>query len=194
MKDNFRIFRNGECEWGDWEDNSYYDDPKKRSGACAYFDAWPSCSAIQFRVWHIKEDLHIELKGEGFKIIERQCVYHQDEFEGKDISSYCTTLVFQIIEPKGKAEVYIPSETLNEDNSSIKWEDGLLYDLDNRKAQIEIKAVDHYEIKEILTDSERQNFALKDRVHKLTKIVRKMGRDDIEYQLDLARIFGDFQV
>ena len=194
MKD-FRHFRDGGCEWGDWEDNYCYDDPNDRNGACAYFDAWSSCSAMQFRVWHIKEDLHIELKGEGFKIKERVREYHpEDDGEGKDTSTYCTAIIFQLTSPQGMAEVSIPSETLYQDSSSIRWEDGFIYDFDNTKAHLDIKSVDHYEIKEILTENQRQNYALSDRVHKLKKIVRKMNRHDIEFQLLQAYVSGDFQV
>ena len=191
----FRRFRNYGCEWGAWEDNYCYDDPNDRNGACAYFDAWPSCSAVQFRVWHIKEDLHIELKGEGFKIKERERVYHkEDDGYGKDTSSYCTTIVFQLIAPQGMAEVSIPSETLHQYSSSIRWEDGFIYDLDDTKAHLDIKAFDHYEIKEIFTESERQRYALSDRVSKLKGIARKMNRADILWQIDMAQLQGDFRI
>ena len=192
-KEDFRLFRNGGCEWGSWDDNSCLE-PHERSGACAYFDAWPVCGAMQFRVWHIKKDLHIELKGEGYKIKKRECVYHPDDFEGEDQSTYCTTFVFNLTQPKGQVEVSIPSETMWDDNSSIKWGDGFIYDFDHRKSHLEIKAVDHYEIKEILSSNQCQNFALQDRVLKLKSIVRKMNRCDIEYQIDLARYSGDFRV
>lgn len=192
---DFRNFRNYGCEWGVWEDNSYFDDPNDRSGACAYFDAWSTCSALQFRIWHIKENLHIELKGEGFNITERETKFFPDEDgEGKDTSSYCTTIVFQLTEPQGKAEVFIPTETLHQDSSSISWEKDFIYDLDGRKAHLDIKAFDHYEIKEILTDHERQSYALEDRVSKLKKIARKMNRYDILWQLDIAEIQGDFRI
>ena len=195
MRDDFRRFRNGECEWGYWEDNYCYDDPNDRNGACAYFDAWPTCSAMQFRVWHIKKDLHIELKGEGFKIKNREREYHQsDDGEGKDTSSYCTTIIFQLTAPQGMAEVSIPSETLYQDKSSIRWEDGFIYDLDDIKAHLDIKAFDHYEIKEILTIRERERFALSDRVYKLKSIARKMNRGDILWQIDMAQIQGDFRI
>ena len=191
--DDFRLFSNGACEWGSWDDDSCRE-PHERSGACAYFDAWPVCGAMQFRVWHIKKDLNIELKGEGYKIKKRECVYHPNEYEGEDLSTYCTTFVFNITQPKGQIEVSIPSETMWDDNSLIKWEDGFIYDLDHRKAHLEIKAFDHYEIKEILTDIQRQKFALSDRVYKLKNIARKMNRSDILWQIDMAQIQGDFDI
>ena len=100
--DDFRLFSNGGCEWGSWDDNSCRE-PHERSGACAYFDAWPVCGAMQFRVWHIKKDLNIELKGEGYKIKKRECVYHPDEYEGEDLSTYCTTFVFNLTQPKDRS-------------------------------------------------------------------------------------------
>lgn len=193
MRDeDFRLFRNSGCEWGCWDDNSCRD-PQDRGGACLYFDAWPTCSALQFRVWHIKEDLHIELKGEGYKINKRECVYHPDEYEGVDQSTYCTSIIFQLTEPQGHIEVSIPSETIYDD-SSIKWDDQYIYDLAGRKAHLNRKAEDHYEIKEILTVNQRQNYVLSDRVHKLKKIARNMRRHDIEWELDMARFSGDFTV
>lgn len=193
--DDFRLFRNGGCEWGSWEDNYCYDDPNDRNGACAYFDAWPTCSAMQFRVWHIKEDLLIELKGEGFKIKERQREFHQsDDGEGKDTSSYCTTIIFQLTAPQGKVGVVIPSETTWDDDTTIKWDDQYIYDFDGRKAHLDIKAFDHYEIKEILTTKQRKHYALQDRFYKLKDIARKMNRSDLMWQLDMARYSGDFEL
>ena len=191
---DFRSFGRGGCEWGDWEDNFEFDDPNDRNGASAYFDSWPECSAMQFRVWHIKEDLKIELKGEGFKISETKTKFFPDDIEGKDCSSYCTTIVFKLTEPQGMVEVVIPSEDIFQDECAIKWDNTYIYDLDDKKALLEIKGVDHYKIEEILTDLQRKNYALNDRVLKLKKIVRKMNRYDIEYEIMLARMAGDFRI
>jgi len=191
---DFRNFSKGGCEWGDWEDNFEFDDPNDRNGACAYFDSWTECSALQFRIWHIKEDLKIELKGEGFKIIKTKTKFFPEDIEGKDCSSYLTTIVFRLIEPQGKVKVVIPSEDIFQDECAIKWDNQYLYDLDDRKAILKIKDVDHYLIEEILTDNQRKNFALDDRLLKLKKIARKMRRFDIEYELDLARMQGDFDL
>ena len=195
MRGDFRLFTNDSCEWGDWEDNSYFENPKDRNGACAYFDAWKSCGALQFRIWHIDKDLHIELKGEGFKMRSRKRVYYQeDDGEGNDTSCYCTTIVFRITNPQGKVEVVIPSETLYQDECSIRWDEQYIYDLNGRKAHLDIKAQDHYEIKEILSVKQRQHYALQDRYHKLKSISRKMGRVDILRELDMAWISGDFNL
>jgi hypothetical protein len=197
MKADFRLFGEGECHWGDWEDNSFFDEPCKRNGACVYFDAWATCGAMQFRVWHIKKDLKIEIKGEGFNLIETKSKFHQDEFEdGRDCSSYCSTFVFQLTEPQGKVEVVIPSETLcyYEDQCSIKWDEHHIYDMSGRKAHLKIKAEDHYEIKEILSAKQRQHYALEDRYHKLKAIARKIKRYDLVHQLDMAWVCGDFKV
>ena len=192
MKD-FRTFGRGGCEWGDWEESAFdCDSPNDRNGACAYFDSWPECSAMQFRVWHIKEDLHIELKGEGFKVTDTKTKFFPDDCEGKDCNSYLTTIVFQIIEPQGRTEVVIPSEDIFQDECVIKWDKKYLYDLDGQKAKLDIKSVDHYKIEEILTAKQRKNYALQDRTIKLKKIVRKMGRYDISSQIDIARMCGDF--
>ncbi len=191
---DFRNFSKGGCEWGDWDANFEFDDPNDRNGACVYFDSWPECSAMQFRIWHIKEDLKIELKGDGFKIIDTKSKYYPDDIEGKDCSSYCTVIVFRLIEPQGKVEVVIPSEDIFQDECAIKWDKQYLYDLDDRKAILEIKDVDHYLIEEILTDLQRKNFAIDDRVLKLKKIVRKMQRYDIEYEINIARMQGDFDL
>ena len=196
MRGDFRLFGHDSCEWGDWEDNSFFDDPNDRNGACAYFDAWATCSAMQFRVWHIKGDLKIEIKGEGFKVIETKSKFHQDEFEdGQDCSSYCSTFVFQLTKPQGKVELVIPSETLHFDNEcAIKWDDHYIYDIGGQKAHLEIKAEDHYEIKEILSTKQKQKYALDDRYFKLKTIARKMNRYDLIHQLDMAWIGGDFSV
>lgn len=194
MRDDFRLFSDGSCEWGDWEDNFEFDDPNDRNGACVYFDAWPSCSAMQFRVWHIDKDLKIEIKGEGFKLIETKSKFHPEDIEGKDCSSYCSTFVFQLTKPQGKVEVVIPSETTYEDECAIKWDLHHIYDIGGRRAHLDIKSVDHYEIKEILSTKQKQKYALEDRYFKLKAIARKMNRHDLIRQLDMARIGGDFRV
>jgi hypothetical protein len=195
MRADFRLFTHDSCEWGDWEDNYYFDDPNERNGACAYFDAWANCGAMKFRVWHIKKDLKIEIKGEGFNLIETKSKFHQDQFEdGKDCSSYCSTFAFQLTKPQGKVEVVIPSETIHEDECAIKWDKHHIYDLSGRKAHLEIKAEDHYEIKEIISTKQKQKYALDDRYHKLKVIARKMKRYDLIHQLDMAWIGGDFRV
>ena len=196
MRGDFRLFGHHSCEWGDWEENSFFDDPNDRNGACVYFDAWANCSAMQFRVWHIDKDLKIEIKGEGFKLIETKSNFYPDEFDdGKDCSSYCSTFVFQLTNPQGKVEVVIPSETLHFDNEcSIRWDEQYIYDIGGRKAHLEIKAEDHYEIKEIHSTKQKQKYALDDRYHKLKAIARKMNRYDLIHQLDMAWIGGDFRV
>ena len=194
MRD-FRIFSGGGCEWGDWEDNFGFDDPNDRNGACAYFDAWPHCSDMQFRVWHIKEDLGIELTGEGFKITERKTKFFpDDDGEVKDTSSYCTTLVFQLTKPQGMVSVVIPSEDLFQEDCSIKWDEQYIYDIDDQKAHLKIKSTDHYEIKEILSVEQQQHYVLQDRYFKLKSITRKMGDVDLIHQLNLAWLSGDFDI
>lgn len=193
MIGDFRLFGHHSCEWGDWEDNSFLDDPNDRNGACAYFDAWATCSAMQFRVWHIDKDLKIEIKGEGFNLIETKSKFYPEEIDGQDCSSYCSTFVFQLTKPQGKVEVVIPSETTYDD-SSIRWDEQYIYDFSDRKAHLEIKAEDHYEIKEILSTKQKQKYALDDRYHKLKAIARKMNRYDLIHQLDMAWIGGDFRV
>ena len=120
--------------------------------------------------------------------------YQEDDGEGNDTSCYCTTIVFRITNPQGKVEVVIPSETLYQDECSIRWDEQYIYDLNGRKAHLDIKAQDHYEIKEILSVKQRQHYALQDRYHKLKSISRKMGRVDILRELDMAWISGDFNL
>jgi hypothetical protein len=199
MRGDFRLFGEGSCEWGVWEDNTFFDDPNDRGGACVYFDAWANCSAMQFRVWHIHKDLKIEIKGEGFNLIETKSKFYPDDDLGEentaDCGSYCSTFVFQLTKPQGNVEVVIPSETLYfDDECSIRWDEQYIYDMKGRKAHLEIKSEDHYEIKEILTNKQKQHYALEDRCYKLKSIARKMNRYDLVHQLDMAWIAGDFRI
>jgi hypothetical protein len=97
--------------------------------------------------------------------------------------------------PMIEVVVVIPSETLDfDDECSIRWDKKYIYDIKGRKAHLEIKAEDHYVIKEILSTKQKQKYALDDRYFKLKAIARKMNRHDLIQQLDMAWIGGDFSV
>lgn len=191
---NFRLFGEDSREWGSWDDNYIFENPNDRGGAATYFDAWEECGSLQFRIWHIKKDLHIDLIGNGFNIVERKIKFHPDEFQGMDYSSYCTTIIFQLTEPQGQVEVKIPDETFYDDDAIIQWGNGIIKDFIGREAKLDIKALDHYKISEILTPKQKQNFVLEDRVDKLIKIVQGKSWSGLARDLFLAKARGEFKV
>ena len=111
-----------------------------------------------------------------------------------DYSSYCTTIIFQITEPQGQVEVKIPDETFYDDDAIIQWGDGIIKDFIGREAKLDIKALDHYKISEILTPKQKQNFVLEDRVDKLIKIVQGKSCPDLARDLFLAKARGEFKI
>lgn len=193
MKD-FKKFGWGNCVFGSWEEN--FGLPKdQKSGASVHFDAWPICSAVQVRVWHVKEDLKIKVFGERFVITKKETKFFKDFYEVNqtDESSYCTFFTISIDAVRsGFIKVLIEGEETY-DNNVISWGKGKITDFSGNEANL--KSVNGgYEIEEILTIKEVQNFALRDRVIKLKKICLNLGLNSAAYEIDLGRIHGDFEV
>jgi len=188
---SFRLFSQGEAEFGGWSENPFLEDDQDRSGGIAYFDAWPQCTHFDLRVWHIKEDAKINLKGHGFKVINEESKYIADscEMTGRDLGTYLTKYSFTI-ESEGVLELELEGE-LPQDNNKLSWEGGTITDFRNRKATYkEIQG--GYELREVLSRKELEKFAIVDRVLKLEKMMKSMGDLETHHELVLGRIHGDF--
>ena len=188
---SFRLFTQGGVEFGGWDENPFLEDDQDRSGGVAYFDAWPQCTHFDLRVWHIKEDLKINLKGHGFTILNKESKHIPDscEMTGRDLSSYLTKYSLTI-ESEGVLELELEGE-LPQDNNKLSWEGGTITDFRGREATYkEIQG--GYELREVLSLKEREKFAIVDRVLKLEKMMKSMGDLETHQELILGRIHGDF--
>ena len=191
----FRIFSLGSIEVGDYQDNGYAE-PGDRSGAMIIFDAWERADEFNFRIYHPVKDYPIELKGEGFKIIDRKSTYipdtHWDTGEELDHGEYLTVIGFGLTEPTGQIEVECPKKDL-EDSAGIKWDVKYIYDIFDCKAELTLSG-NYYSVKEVLSVKQRKKYALSDRVHKLKRILKHNRLFEAHYDLNLAWIQGGFEL
>lgn len=191
---SFKKFGWGEASFGDWEEN-FGKPMEEKSGACAYFDCWPSCSSFQMRVWHIKKDQHIKLTGRRFLTMEKETKYIEEycEHTKTDESSYLTIFTINInAKLSGFIKVVVEGEDCY-DNDTISWGKGKIKDFRGSEANL-TPVKGGYEVEEILTVKEAQNFAMQDRVDKLRQICMSLGYGNALYQLDRGKVLGDFKV
>ena len=192
---HFRIFSRGSIEVGGYQDNSYVE-PGDRSGAMIIFDAWDVADEFRFRIYHPAKDFPIELKGNGFKIIDRESTYLPDtDWEtGKELDhgEYLTKISFGLIEPTGQVEVECPKRDWD-DSAGIKWNGNRINDLFDCKAELTLSG-NCYKIKEILSDKQRKTYALSDRIYKLKGILKHNRLFEAEYELNIAHIHGGFEL
>jgi hypothetical protein len=194
----FRIFNIGSIQVGGYEDNSFEDDPDKRSGAMVIFDAWDQSSYFQFRIYHPEKDLPIKLTGTGFAQIDRTSKYIPDtDWEtGKelDYGEWLTTISFYLAAPEGQVQVDVPKTHPWDEDSIVKWDSTHIYDIHECKAELKVVSPRNYEVKELLSAKQRAKFALNDRYYKLRQICIKNRLFLAHQELSLAQLHGDFDL
>lgn len=205
----FRKFSNLSLEFGEY-DSCHEVAPEKRSGAFLVFDAWKeSNNYFQFRIFHFKKDQEIIVESKGCSILERKCVEDQrkdtwydfesdEEKEGVNIE-YMTAISWKIDDPfdEGFFKVDVVGEDLDyynlDDEAKVSWKDGVLKDFGRQKADLTLEG-NRLIISERLTKSEKEQFALSDRVNKLKKICQKKMLVTSFNQLNLNWIAGHFDL
>lgn len=127
--------------------------------------------------------------------MEKETKYVEEYCENTktDESSYLTIFTINInAEHSGFIKVVVEGEDCY-DNDTISWGKGKIKDFRGNEANLKpVKG--GYEVEEVLTLKETQNFAMQDRVKKLREICMSLGLGEALYQIDMGRVLGDFRV
>tara|TARA_B100001287_G_scaffold271917_1_gene272867 strand:+ start:153 stop:821 length:669 start_codon:yes stop_codon:yes gene_type:complete len=202
----FRKFSYHSIEFGDYE-HCYEVSPEKRSGAFLVFDAYPeSPNYFAYRIYHFKKDQEITVKSEGCTILERKCkrseskqIWYDESDEEKEVVcvEYMTTIAWKMDDPingAGHIEVDVVEEyPYFICEPKVSWKDGVVSDFSGFKANLSLEG-NILKINEVLTNAERRQFALDDRIEKLKGICRSKGLFESYRQLDLCWIQGGFRL
>ena len=169
-------FAEGYVFAGNREDDS-------KEGAMICFDAWEESSHWTFRVWHSTPEFEINLEGEGYKLLSRECKYHDDM--GLEDPDYCTYIKIVPTQDKGWVEVKTPTEE-QWDDAKITWGDGEVIDLEDNKAEFELDG-STVKITEVLTTSEKRFFMMDDRLTRLRRIAASQGNHTVVQEIMAGR-------
>ena len=203
----FRKFSNGSLELGDYDENSDKA-PEDRSGAYLVFDAYlKSRNYFAFRIYHYDKNQKISIESEGCSLELRKCEetktehhwydFDSDENKSAEVIEYMTTIAWKIndIQGEGFIKVEVEGESLDflMDDAKISWKDGVIKDFYNIKANLVFEG-EILNISEILTDEERKQFVLDDRIYKLKLLLIKSKLVSAYNDLNYAWICGDFDL